>query len=175
MSSRSSPSSASCPGPSSLLHYRAPRASSPREALRGLIEAAAAALLLSNRIRSWLVVEAYAELPRGYMGVVVEGCSVRGLAPQATAIEGVAAALLEKGRWPGVRLIYSPEGEPPPPPPDCVPWRRLLRGGGCPRCLLVDLSRPGEAKLKPRLLVAAVMVVHDERCVCGGQRRGEPG
>jgi tyrosyl-tRNA synthetase len=62
MSSRSSPSSASCPGPSSLLHYRAPRASSPREALRGLIEAAAAALLLSNSIRSWLVVEAYAQI-----------------------------------------------------------------------------------------------------------------
>ncbi len=128
------------------------------DALLDALRVAAWSLLLSNNIRRWVVVEADLTMAGRPYCLRVHGSEVRGLAPQETAVEGLARSLLRRGRWPGVSLELghcSDDG--------CISAEDFLDGMECPSCLVLG---PGGAGFKPRWLAAALMVVHDERCVC---------
>jgi hypothetical protein len=134
-----------------------------RKALVFLLRLAASTLLLSNSIRHWVVFEGSLMLGDKALVVTVDGSRVKGLAPQVYALEGIAAAILERGYWPGIRAAASGK---PLECTGCTRFDEFLKQTICPRCLCVEEAV--EATFKPWWLLAALMVVHDERCVCGG-------
>lgn len=157
-----------CPEPKLLLRYHSVQRLAALDALVHLLRVAAAALLLSNSIRRWLVYEAEAPISGGkYMHLRIDGCRVKGLAPQATVLEGIASAVLRSGkRWPGLEASIT-DAPPLRGTRDCPSWRRFLAEDVCPPCIYVDAAG---ARLKPWWLVAGLMVAYDERCWCRGPR-----
>lgn len=153
-----------------IRYIDATRARSYSDALLLLLRLASAALLLSNDIRRWVVFEGSVALSDGgFVQLHVDGSKVRGLAPQATALEGIARALVKRGRWPGIvvrRVGREPSCE------DCVAAAAFLEADGtCPGCLCLQSGGDEGATFKPWWLLTALMVVHDERCICGRRRR----
>ncbi|GEM_PF-4529577 len=144
----------------------------PLEALVLLLRLAASTLLVSNGIRHW--VRFIGDVPlvdSGFIRLVADGASVRGLAPQSSALEGIARSILRRGKWPGLQLSRSDSYMGCT---DCTPLTDFLKGhGGCPICICVREDDALKAKFKPWWLLAALMVVHDERCWCRGGSGGD--
>ena len=124
---------------------------------------AAHGLLVSNGVRRDACVDLLLKLPPscGTLRVRVHGGSVKGLAPQETAVQGVLKAFLERGRWPGIRVLEPGE----PDVDECVAAAHLL-GGEADPCAVGCVEVPGGLPFKPWWAAAAVMVLLDERCGC---------